>query len=260
MVKNYYRILNVDKNASQEQIIKAYKQLAKRLHPDKNKNSDASEKMKELNEAISVLKDSEKRKLHDEYLANKANFKKAPIKSNFWKDFAKFYSHLFAIFILILIVGSIIYGLTAVDYSFVEHLSNSAESKLTSLFGFEPDTEDEPRAAEIQAESNAKSTSKTKSEKATTTTSSTTTTTEFKPYEISTKGYSIIIKNNLKQEIRLLIKYRRFSNWFGVDEEAEINLEVASLAKVTFVDPKFQANDGCSHAPCQISIISHSII
>jgi len=64
--KDYYKILGVDKNASKEEISKAFKKLAKKYHPDLNPdNPEAESKFKEINEAYEVLKDPEKRKLYD---------------------------------------------------------------------------------------------------------------------------------------------------------------------------------------------------
>ncbi|KYK25356.1 hypothetical protein AYK26_06275 [Euryarchaeota archaeon SM23-78] len=67
MAKDYYKILGVDKGASKEEIKKAYKRLAKKYHPDLNKESDSADKFKEINEAASVLGDEEKRKQYDMY-------------------------------------------------------------------------------------------------------------------------------------------------------------------------------------------------
>ena len=65
--KDYYKILGVDKKASQDEIKKAYRKLAIKYHPDKNKdNAEAENKFKELNEANEVLSDKEKRKKYDE--------------------------------------------------------------------------------------------------------------------------------------------------------------------------------------------------
>jgi molecular chaperone DnaJ len=67
MSKDYYRILGIEKNASKEEIKKAYKTLAKKYHPDLNKSSDASEKFKEINEAAAVLADDQKRAQYDQF-------------------------------------------------------------------------------------------------------------------------------------------------------------------------------------------------
>lgn len=65
--KDYYKILGVDKKASQEDIKKAFRKLAVKYHPDKNVgDKKAEEKFKELNEANEVLGDPEKRKKYDE--------------------------------------------------------------------------------------------------------------------------------------------------------------------------------------------------
>ena len=64
--KDYYKILEVDKNASQEEIKKSFRRLAKKYHPDLNPNDEvAQEKFKEINEAYEVLGDEEKKKKYD---------------------------------------------------------------------------------------------------------------------------------------------------------------------------------------------------
>ncbi len=65
--KDYYEILGIDKDASKKDIKKAYRKLALKYHPDKNKSKNAEEKFKEISEAYAVLHDDEKRKMYDQY-------------------------------------------------------------------------------------------------------------------------------------------------------------------------------------------------
>lgn len=71
--KDYYKILGVDKNATQAQIKSAYRKLAKKYHPDVDKTQAASDKFKEINEAYEVLSDKEKRDRYDNLGANWQN-------------------------------------------------------------------------------------------------------------------------------------------------------------------------------------------
>ena len=65
---DYYKILGVDKNASQDDIKKAFRKLARKYHPDLNPNDpSAKDKFQEINEANEVLSDPEKREKYDEY-------------------------------------------------------------------------------------------------------------------------------------------------------------------------------------------------
>ncbi|KAG6852307.1 hypothetical protein C0991_001074 [Blastosporella zonata] len=68
MGKNYYDVLALSKNASQDEIKSAYKKMALKWHPDRNKNSEeATIKFKEVSEAFEVLSDSNKRAVYDQF-------------------------------------------------------------------------------------------------------------------------------------------------------------------------------------------------
>ncbi|UCC66219.1 MAG: J domain-containing protein [Deltaproteobacteria bacterium] len=67
-MKDYYKVLGVSKNATLDEIKKAYRKLALKYHPDRNKgNKEAEEKFKEINEAYAVLSDTEKRRQYDTF-------------------------------------------------------------------------------------------------------------------------------------------------------------------------------------------------
>lgn len=67
MGKDYYKILNVAKGASDDDLKKAYRKLALKYHPDKNKAKGAEEKFKEIAESYEVLSDKKKREIYDKY-------------------------------------------------------------------------------------------------------------------------------------------------------------------------------------------------
>jgi curved DNA-binding protein len=81
--KDYYKVLGVSKNASQDEIKKAYRKLAVKYHPDKNAaNKEAENKFKEINEAHEVLSDPEKRKKYDQLGANWKHFSQEGYQGN----------------------------------------------------------------------------------------------------------------------------------------------------------------------------------
>jgi curved DNA-binding protein len=91
--KDYYHILGVNRNATADEIRKAYRKLAARYHPDRNPdNSAAAEKFKEINEANEVLSDPEKRKKYDRFGQNWKHYQQAGEQQTEdfnWQDFAR---------------------------------------------------------------------------------------------------------------------------------------------------------------------------
>ena len=65
--RDYYEVLGVQKDASKDDIRKAYRKLALKYHPDRNKSPDSSERFKEISEAYAVLSDDEKRSQYDQF-------------------------------------------------------------------------------------------------------------------------------------------------------------------------------------------------
>lgn len=66
-MKDFYKILGIDKSSSDNDIKKAYKKLAFQYHPDKNKSPNAQEKFREISEAYDILMDSDKRRMYDNF-------------------------------------------------------------------------------------------------------------------------------------------------------------------------------------------------
>src|ERR1041384_1871258 len=87
--KDYYKVLGVERNASEEDIRKAYRNLAKQHHPDRNPNNkQAEERFKEINEAYQVLSDPKKRQHYDRLGSDYSNWQRRGAPGDFnWEDY-----------------------------------------------------------------------------------------------------------------------------------------------------------------------------
>jgi len=96
MAKDYYQILGVPRNASQDQIKKAYRKLAMQYHPDRNpgKEAWANDKFKEINEAFGVLGDPQKRQQYDQFgtVGNVGDIFGSPFTRTTFEDLMKDFS------------------------------------------------------------------------------------------------------------------------------------------------------------------------
>lgn len=81
MGKDYYKVLGVSRSATQDEIKKAYRRLALKFHPDKNRAPDAEDKFKEVSEAYEVLSDKNKRETFDQF--GEEGLKGQPYSGNF---------------------------------------------------------------------------------------------------------------------------------------------------------------------------------
>ncbi len=94
--RDYYEILGVSRNASEDELKSAFRKLARQYHPDVNKEPDAEEKFKEINEAYGVLSDADKRARYDRFgkagLGNMGGF------HDYTADFGDIFEELFGQF------------------------------------------------------------------------------------------------------------------------------------------------------------------
>lgn len=83
MVKKFYEVLGVPENATEDDIKKAYRKMALKYHPDKNKSPEAEAKFKSVSEAYEVLGDKTRRDKYDKVGDN-------PVNNSFSKNFGDF--------------------------------------------------------------------------------------------------------------------------------------------------------------------------
>ncbi|XP_064096351.1 dnaJ protein homolog 1-like [Macrobrachium nipponense] len=79
---DYYKILGISQDASMEDIKRAYRKMALRYHPDKNKSSDAEERFKAISQAYEILSDVKKRECYDQHVKGKMEDEEVPKEGN----------------------------------------------------------------------------------------------------------------------------------------------------------------------------------
>ena len=82
MSKDYYKLLNISKKSNQDEIKRAYRKLAMKFHPDKNKSKDAEEKFKSISEAYAILSDTGKKKSYDQFGEDGVNIGRSNSRRN----------------------------------------------------------------------------------------------------------------------------------------------------------------------------------
>ncbi|MBD3353310.1 MAG: molecular chaperone DnaJ [Candidatus Lokiarchaeota archaeon] len=89
--RDYYEVLGINKDATQKEIKKAFRKLAMKYHPDRNKSPDAENKFKEIQEAYSVLHDEEKREKYDKWGFDGPNMEGFSFGGNGFSGFGDFF-------------------------------------------------------------------------------------------------------------------------------------------------------------------------
>lgn len=90
--QDYYSVIGVPRTADEKTIRRAYRDLARKLHPDVNKDADAEERFKALNEAYQVLSDPEKRAKYDRFGADWERYQTAPDSASEAPDFGQWFT------------------------------------------------------------------------------------------------------------------------------------------------------------------------
>src|SRR5512139_386783 len=94
MARDFYEILGINKTASEEEIKKAYRKLARKWHPDVNPGrKEAEQKFKEISQAYDCLGNKEKRKLYDEFVAEGLQSGFDAEKARQYKQWGAFQQH-----------------------------------------------------------------------------------------------------------------------------------------------------------------------